>query len=57
MYHHEKIDGEEFRKIMTGEMEWSPEDLAPMPDTVNVQPQSEPEEQIAEQPDSPLDAQ
>ena len=57
VYHHEKIDGEEFRKIMTGEMEWSPEDLAPMPDTVNVQPQSEPEEQIPEQPDSPLDAQ
>lgn len=23
VYHHEKIDGEEFRKIMTGQMEWS----------------------------------
>ena len=55
VYHHEKIDGEEFRKIMTGQMEWSPEDLAPMPDTVEEYSQPNREEQDPEQPEASSD--
>ena len=57
VYHHEKIDGEEFRKIMTGQMEWSPEDLAPMPDTVEEYSQPNREEQDPEQPEASSDLQ
>ena len=57
VYHHEKIDGEEFRKIMTGEMEWSPEDLAPMPDTAEEYAKPKEEEQNPEQPEAPSDLQ
>jgi cell division protease FtsH len=44
VYHHEKIDGEEFRKIMTGQMEWKPEDLAPLPGEGEEPPQERAEE-------------
>ncbi len=55
VYHHEKIDGDTFKKIMTDQMEWDPEDLAPLPGEEQEQPAQAPQEETEDTENSSSD--